>query len=259
MKHHLTLGPAAPHAPHAHLASWIGQLGREGFVPHLLQVCRDIVGATDCSLFIAQAGGAPRLLGAASLAGHGAEDAGQRYLRGGYFRLDSNHALAFGVRDVTLNHQRKDDLLDAGYRSECYDRPGLQEKLSLLVPMPPAAGQARCLFVNAYRSDSCRLPVGQAFDALGVHGPWIAAMALRHAELLAPQPAVPPDPLALLTGREREVVQAVLDGLTAKEIARRLAISPTSVATYRQRAFQRLGVRRQAELFRLVREAAAAG
>lgn len=248
--HQFTLGPAAPHTL---LASWIGELGRGGFVPHLLQVCKDLVGATDCSLFIAQAGSAPRLLGAASLDGHGAEDAGQRYLRGGYFRLDSNQALAFGLREVTLNHQRKDELPDAGYRAECYDRPGLQEKLSLLVPMPAAAGQARCLFVNAYRGDGCRMPVSQAFDALGEHGPWIAAMALRHAELLAPPPPAQADPLALLSGREREVAQAVLDGLTAKETARRLGISPTSVATYRQRAFQRLGVRRQAELFRLVR------
>ena len=62
----------------------------------------------------------------------------------------------------------------------------------------------------------------------------------------------PVDPLAALSARERQVVDAILAGHSAKQAGRALGLSPTSVATYRQRAFAKLGVRRQVELFGLL-------
>ena len=52
--------------------------------------------------------------------------------------------------------------------------------------------------------------------------------------------------------RRASHLRAILAGHSAKACARLLGLSPTSVATYRQRAFQKLGVRRQVELFRLL-------
>lgn len=45
-----------------------------------------------------------------------------------------------------------------------------------------------------------------------------------------------------LTGREREVVEALVTGSTQAQVAEALAISPSTVATYRARACEKLGV-----------------
>jgi DNA-binding NarL/FixJ family response regulator len=53
-----------------------------------------------------------------------------------------------------------------------------------------------------------------------------------------------------LTPREVEVVRQIAQGATYREIAETLAISEKTVATYRERASEKLGVRSRAELVR---------
>lgn len=55
---------------------------------------------------------------------------------------------------------------------------------------------------------------------------------------------------AKLTPREREVVRQIAQGSTYREIAEDLGISEKTVATYRERASEKLGVRSRAELVR---------
>lgn len=61
-----------------------------------------------------------------------------------------------------------------------------------------------------------------------------------------------PDPYRneKLTTREREVVKFIAQGLTYKEIASELGISEKTVATYRERAAEKLGIKTRAELVR---------
>jgi len=61
-----------------------------------------------------------------------------------------------------------------------------------------------------------------------------------------------PDPYRneKLTGRERQVVGYIAKGLTYKEIAVELSISEKTVATYRERAAEKLGIKTRAELVR---------
>ncbi len=61
-----------------------------------------------------------------------------------------------------------------------------------------------------------------------------------------------PDPYRneKLTGRERQVVGYIAQGLTYKEIAVELSISEKTVATYRERAAEKLGIKTRAELVR---------
>ena len=54
----------------------------------------------------------------------------------------------------------------------------------------------------------------------------------------------------LLSARQREVLQRVLDGKPSRQIAEELAISVKTVEFHRARIMQRLGVRTAAELFR---------
>ncbi|HXI86910.1 MAG TPA: response regulator [Parvularculaceae bacterium] len=60
------------------------------------------------------------------------------------------------------------------------------------------------------------------------------------------------DPLSPLTAREREVALALNEGLSNKEIARALGISPRTVEVHRSRIFEKTRVRNIAGLVRLL-------
>ena len=57
-------------------------------------------------------------------------------------------------------------------------------------------------------------------------------------------------PLALLTPREQEVFQLVIEGMSSAEIARLLGLSPKTIDTYRSRMMRKLGVRNLLDLVR---------
>ena len=56
-----------------------------------------------------------------------------------------------------------------------------------------------------------------------------------------------------MSTREREVAQAVCEGLTDKEIARRMAVSVPTIRTYLRRTFDKLGIERRSALAGLVK------
>lgn len=87
-----------------------------------------------------------------------------------------------------------------------------------------------------------------------------AIAAVRRGEYYAPaklladlaRDMAEPDPYrnVTLTRREMEVVTYIAEGQTYREIAKALGISEKTVATYRERAAEKLGVRTRAELVR---------
>ena len=58
------------------------------------------------------------------------------------------------------------------------------------------------------------------------------------------------DPYGSLTGREREVLHLVAEGMTTKEIARRLSIEVKTAENHRGRVLSKLGLRNTAEVVR---------
>lgn len=70
------------------------------------------------------------------------------------------------------------------------------------------------------------------------------------AELAREMATVDPYQKVKLTPREHEVVKHIAYGSTYKEIAERLGISEKTVATYRERASEKLGIKTRAELVR---------
>ena len=68
-------------------------------------------------------------------------------------------------------------------------------------------------------------------------------------QLRSPKPAAS-EPFSLLSGREREVLHLIADGLSAKEIAARLEISTKTVEAHRTSLMRKLGVRKATELVR---------
>ena len=70
------------------------------------------------------------------------------------------------------------------------------------------------------------------------------------ADLAREMASVDPYRRVKLTPREHEVVKHIAYGSTYKEIAERLGISEKTVATYRERASEKLGIKTRAELVR---------
>lgn len=59
------------------------------------------------------------------------------------------------------------------------------------------------------------------------------------------------DPYDLLTSRQREVLQLIIEGYTNAEIAARLVISTRTVEFHRSNLMRKLGARTQADLIRI--------
>ncbi|KGM57599.1 LuxR family transcriptional regulator [Lysobacter arseniciresistens ZS79] len=90
-----------------------------------------------------------------------------------------------------------------------------------------------------------------AVHALAEGRSYFGAQASRAlaAQLQDPQRRVE-DPYGRLTAREREVFHLIAEGLTTKEIARRLDISPKTGENHRARVLAKLEMRNTAELVR---------
>jgi DNA-binding NarL/FixJ family response regulator len=58
------------------------------------------------------------------------------------------------------------------------------------------------------------------------------------------------EPFSLLSGREREVLHLIAEGLSAKEVASELSISTKTVEAHRTSLMRKLGVRKATELVR---------
>ena len=58
------------------------------------------------------------------------------------------------------------------------------------------------------------------------------------------------DPVAMLTSRQREILQLVAEGHSAKEIALDLKLSPRTVEFHKYRIMEALGIQTNADLVR---------
>jgi DNA-binding NarL/FixJ family response regulator len=82
---------------------------------------------------------------------------------------------------------------------------------------------------------------------------WIDQHALRDLVDAAARPDPQPDRKDL-TGRERQVLRAVFEGLSNKQIAGSIGISESSVKAALQQLFQKTGVRTRSQLVRVALE-----
>ena len=89
---------------------------------------------------------------------------------------------------------------------------------------------------------------GQAFYSPPIAAKLTAALKGEFGDLPAS------GPLADLTSREREVLRGIAQGLTNKEIAAHLKISPRTVETHRESLMRKVGIRHVAGLTKLALE-----
>lgn len=153
-----------------------------------------------------------------------------------WFRQDPLVAEVMALPAGGLMLARGTPEVPAAYRARFFDRPGLAGKTAVLT-----AGARLRLIVNLYWTEAA---------SQGSLPALLGRLALQHFEArLSEEPAA----LAVLSDRERAVCLGMLAGKKAEAIAADLGVAPSSVVTYRRRAYEKLGISSRGALFAICR------
>ncbi|MCK1383671.1 helix-turn-helix transcriptional regulator [Bradyrhizobium sp. 21] len=245
--------PANPTA--GAVTSAVLAIGRPDFPKILIDTLRRQADVGHCMVFaLSRAGAARCLLDAGNIPTGG--DLGAAYA-GQFHQSDPNRDALFegeGSAPIMLPAFAP-RMYGARYRKMFFVDSGIVDKCATAL----WTGDT-CFYVNFYRITS----QGRFSDAqrarLEAIAPAISASVACHfqhstaatteqslAALFATRA-----PLASLTPREQEVCRRILAGFSSEAISTGLGISLHSTLTYRKRAYQRLGISSQSELFAIV-------
>lgn len=247
--HAMASTPAAGDVTPAVLA-----IGRPDFPKILIDTLRRQAGVGHCMVFaLTCAGAASCLLDAGNIPIGG--DLGAAYA-GQFHESDPNRDALFegeGRAPIMLPAFAP-RMYGARYRKIFFNDSGIVDKCATAIWVDDT-----CFYVNFYRI----AVQGRFSDAQRVRlkaiAPAIGASVARHFQrsTTAPDPDLAAlfatrAPLADLTPREQEVCRRILLGFSSEAISRGLGISLHSTLTYRKRAYERLGISSQNELFAIV-------
>lgn len=240
-------GPLPPvSVPAQDSARLVAAIGTARFFEQALALGATAAGAAFFSAFCQGDRDHPLLVGTASTLGaRRAEQAAESYAR--HAGSDRNTALLNGDRGPGdfLTFQAAADVTPFPYRRDCYDRPGIGGRLSL-IRRTPSYG----LSVSLYsRAEDGPLPTERHPEVAAVLSLILAATERHVAFSLAGTVWQGQDiqaRLALchpdLTFREREVAAMTIKGRTAAEIGQILGLAETTVITHRKKAYKRMNV-----------------
>ncbi|MBR1133109.1 helix-turn-helix transcriptional regulator [Bradyrhizobium iriomotense] len=228
-------------------------IGRSDFPNVLIDTLRRQADVGHCMVFSLSRGGAAHcLLDAGNIPIGG--DLGAAYA-GQFHESDPNRDALFegeGGAPIMLPAFAP-RMYGARYRKIFFQDSGIVDKCAAAI----WTGDT-CFYVNFYRiAAQGRFSAAQR-ERLEAIAPAIAASVARHfqekatsdqslAALFATRP-----PLSALTPREQEVCRRILAGFSSEAISQGLGISLHSTLTYRKRAYERLGISSQSELFAIV-------
>mgnify|MGYP001581901176 FL=1 len=235
----------------------VAALGTAAFAAELLAALNRILPVDHLSLMRFEDRARPPVLESAVWRGgeHVAEV--QRAYLGGLYRHDPN--LRFSGTTTAVLRLHRDDLSNAAYRKACYQRAGLIERVTVAAP-----DAGRLVVLNLYRREPGGTFAQDEIESIERIARFLAALAVQHVGMLgallrsrdrADRVAALGARLHALDGRltrrELDVLARALIGMTSEGIALDLRVSLNTVLTYRKRAYGRLGVTSQAELFAL--------
>lgn len=168
--------------------------------------------------------------------------------RDSLYRFDESFQAArahLGRHRMALLHRHCSEI-PLRHRAEIYSRNGLRERLSIVTERSGSG----LLAINLFRHESQPAFSDDEIDQVRRLSPLVLACVDRHVALhRQAQPAS--GLLERLPPRERAVCERMLKGWTHEGIAADLGIAAGTVKTYRDRAFERLGIHHRNELFAL--------
>lgn len=244
----------------SHIGDAIKAIGTDGYDTASLDVFAHALDAEHWTFFHHSLGRVTRIAAASRSCVPSGDDSIRRFISDCH-RLDP--ALTTASRQsrepMLVNKMDINDIPDPRYR-KCFELTGVTERLSLY------ARYASDLYqLSIYRRPATRsglsAPELKHFTALAS---LIMTTGLKH-EILRASDNAPQQEIGLpqilsrlqalpeqLSERECQVCARAAIGRTIKRTAAELDIRPSSVITYRQRAYQKLGVRSQKELVALL-------
>lgn len=242
-----------------HLAAIVDAIGEPEFGLLALQRLNRAAAVDFWSVYRLDQSAPPRMFLSGSCKGRDVSDDCFRSYRDGLYRDDRTFAGAFDLAAakgtaMTLWNEAE---IPSPHRDRIYRRHGIRERLSVV----GGDRDGGLLAVNLYRYDAAGSYRDGEIDSVQSLARGLLASVRKHIQLLGrvERGAPADDSRALLrahcptlTQRELEVCERLLRGWTYDGIAADLGLSPTSVKTYRARAFDRLGIHFRNELFALV-------
>jgi len=131
------------------------------------------------------------------------------------------------------------------------DMPGLKVIVLSMLHQPDYVARVLRSGASGYiLKDSRPEELIRAIEAVHAGGTYFSGEVARIALNSLVNSTNSKEPLSLLSNREREVLVAIAEGMTNKEIASRLGIGVRTVESHRERVMQRLGINSVAGLTR---------
>lgn len=156
-----------------------------------------------------------------------------------------------GDGGAVVGHLLAEDIEFAPYREDIYLRHGLIERLSTLY----WDSQGIPVQFSLYRQREQGYFKDAEIDSFAQMSPALLQLLKGHLALCREQVASSPWQQRLrerepaLTAQELEVCACLLQGMTHAGIAAQLRVKESTIKTYRNRAFDRLGIHFRSELF----------
>jgi len=231
------------------LSVCIATAGTNSFNAHFLALIARLIRADQCMIFSYRTDRPVCYLSYNERHSRSAQNLAQRYLREGF----SNDPLLAQIEAVRQTQDTRiidlDEIRPAmseQYLETFFLRSGIVDKIAVI-----AANSADVICMSFYRyEESGRF---HRSDAHVRQSFWkaIAAIALLHYSSALQEAGQ--SPLDSLSGREKNICEAMLRGLTSDAIAWEMKLSSNTVKTYRRRAYEKLGINSKSALFEVCR------
>lgn len=236
------------------IARVISGVGQRDFGSSALSSLNKVFSLCWMSMYSLRVGQPPLFHGGASLNLPDRTTEAFHFYRQGVYLTDRTFDAArdrLKTGEAAITHWHAQEIPEK-HRQGIYTRNGLQERASLV----RLKDDGSLLAINLYRNKEQGSFHDNDLEALCRLGEPLFSCVNLHIQLSGTAAAAGEapaftDPLSGLPKREREVCERLLRGWTYEGVAIDLGISPGTVKTYRDRAFERLGLHHRNELFAL--------
>lgn len=257
------------------IANLVGVIGDSQFDQHFYDFCRSVLHVDQCLVFHFDAKGQPQCLLAEaqySQSRNVVRTLAKEYTDGAYQRdpnLVASPPRAMLENDIVVQRVSPSQIRDLGYRRRFYDEAMVRQEMAMLTSV-----NNQTLYCSFLRSEDHRDFTSDDASQLQQLGNFLTQTLVKHAEVIQLRESngsSMPEPATLsperrermyqdlraallrapggLTQREAEVCAAIALGYTTLGIGLNLGISTNTVATHRKRAYAKLGISCQNELF----------
>ncbi len=244
------------------LPGLIGQIGSKHFISAIMgAISRSVTPVDVCSLFHYDNASNPSNFGTASrVSNEITRLTAERYASGlglhDPMRLEINNVLA--SNSIGVFHLFKERISYAPYRELCFNLTGTLERLSILFK-----DDRSCYAMSFYRTYHSGLFFRNEVNALSSLSEILSSLVLKHLNVSNLSPAIfnqsvsddilrkLHDRANNLSAREAEVCKLIMLGHSSESISLKLDLSINTILTYRKRAYTKLNINSQNELFHI--------